>query len=93
VTRLRVRRSYRDRQTAGGRTIVRLSSPDDEDALERLAQLDSVHRPRGPLLLAEIDHELRAALSLSDGRVFANPFYPTERLVELLKEHAAELSG
>ena len=40
----------------------------------RLAALDSAAGvPAGPLLLAEVDGELRAALSLSDGHVDRRP--------------------
>ena len=88
----RVRRGHRQQETAAGPVSVRPASPEDADALERLAQLDSVHLPREPLLLAEVGDELRAALSLSDGRVLADPFHPTQQLVELLRARAAELS-
>jgi hypothetical protein len=93
MAHLRPTRGRRQRETATGPVSARPASPGDADALERLAQLESVHLRPGPMLLAEVDSELRAALSLSDGRVLADPFHPTERLVELLKERATELSG
>ena len=43
------------------------------------------------MLLAEIDGELRAALSLSDGSAIADPFFPTADVVELLRVHAAAM--
>ena len=57
--------------------------------MTRLASLDSAPVPPGPLLLAERDGELRAALSLSDGRAVADPFHPTAAIVDLLAAVAA----
>ncbi len=68
---------------------IRLAARDDQLALARLAALDSADRvPAGPLLLAEVAGELRAALSLEDGAAIADPFYPTAHIVELLRGHA-----
>jgi hypothetical protein len=93
MAHLRLRRGHRQQDGAEGTVSVRRPSPEDAAALQRLAQLDSVHSPRGPFLLAEVGDELRAALSLSDGKMLADPFHPTERLVELLTKRAADLSG
>jgi hypothetical protein len=69
---------------------IRPNYADDEVALIRLAALDSSPAvPAGPLLLAEIDGEIRAALSLGDGSVIADPFHATADVVELLRVHAA----
>jgi hypothetical protein len=62
------------------------ATDDDERSLHRLATLDSA--PAAPLLLAEVDGELRAALSLSEGTTVADPFYPSAELVALLRAHA-----
>jgi hypothetical protein len=71
---------------------IRPEYPDDELALIRLATLDSTDgTPAGPLLLAEVDGELRAALSLRDGRAIADPFHRTAALVDLLRRHASSL--
>jgi hypothetical protein len=70
---------------------VRHASDADADALADLAELDSVRVPPGPLLLAEVDDELRAALSLSDGTVIADPFHLNAELVALLRDRAGEL--
>jgi hypothetical protein len=68
---------------------IRPEYPDDELALIRLATLDSSDRaPARPLLLAEVDGELRAALSLHDGSAIADPFKQTAALLELLRSHA-----
>src|SRR3954470_13364705 len=68
---------------------LRTARPEDADAVRRLAALDSRSRPSGPLLLAEEDGALRAALSLASGAVVADPFARTEHLVALLRRHAA----
>jgi len=41
------------------------------------------------VLLAEVDGELRVALSLADGSQIADPFFPSLHLVELLRTHAS----
>ena len=72
---------------------IRPAYADDRTALRRLAALDSSAVPAEPLLLAEVDDQLRAALSRDDGSVIADPFFPTLDLVELLRTHAAALSA
>jgi hypothetical protein len=72
---------------------VRTASPDDADALDRLAALENMRLPGGPMLLAEVGRDVRAALSLSDGTVVADPFHPTAELIELLRQQATELSS
>jgi hypothetical protein len=65
------------------------ATDDDEYALHRLAALDSTPAtPAPPLLVAEVEGELKAALSLSDGGAIADPFYPSAELVALLRSHA-----
>jgi hypothetical protein len=73
-------------------TTVRPASAADADALADLAALDSVRVPPGPLLLAEVDDELRAALSLSDGTVISDPFHLSAEYVALLQDRAKELA-
>lgn len=67
---------------------VRPAYSADDPALRQLAALDCAAVPPAPLLLAEVDGELRAALSLWDGAVIADPFHPTIALVELLRARA-----
>jgi hypothetical protein len=64
---------------------LRPSTAADQAEIVRLATIDSAEVPAGPLLLAEVDGELHAALTLADGRVIADPFVPTSALVELLR--------
>ena len=68
---------------------IRPAYADDSSALVRLATLDSAPLPAGPLLLAEVDGELRAALATNDGTVVADPFFPTVDLIAVLRKHAA----
>jgi len=68
---------------------IRPAYADDDSALVRLATLDSAPVPAGPLLLAEVDGELRAALATDSGTVVADPFFRTVDLISLLHKHAA----
>jgi hypothetical protein len=72
---------------------IRPAYADDQESLYRLSVVDSAPAvPPGPLLLAEIDGELRAALSLEDGTAIADPFFPTTDLLELLRVHAGAVN-
>jgi hypothetical protein len=70
---------------------LRLAAPADAPAVARLAVLDSATAPTGPLLLAEVDGTLRAALALTGGKVIADPFYASAPLVPLLRARALQL--
>lgn len=75
---------------------IRHAFPDDSLVLLRLAALDSAQPLTAPALVAEVDGEVRAALSLRDGTVIADPFQRTDQLVELLLarvEHLAKAHG
>jgi len=56
-----------------------------------IARLAGAHPPGGPLLVAEVDGELRAALSLADGAVLADPLAPSAAALELLRARALQL--
>ena len=66
---------------------IRQATSADQFALRRLAALDDRRALRGEVLMAEQAGEVRAALSLEDGRSIANPFAPTASLVEMLRAH------
>ena len=70
---------------------IRRAGPHDAPALCRLAALDSALPLTGEVLLAEVDGEPRAALSLADGAAIADPFAPTTALVELLRMRREQL--
>ena len=67
---------------------IRAASTDDARTIAHLAALDSAPAPRGPVLLAEVDGDAKAALSLRDGRVVADPFSRTTGLVSMLRVQA-----
>ena len=72
---------------------LRFGSRADEGSLARLAALDSSKPPAQPVLLAEVDGQLLAALALSDGTVVADPSHPTLDLIELMRARARQLNG
>jgi hypothetical protein len=70
---------------------LRRYSAEDHDRLARLAALDSSKSPRQPVVVAEVGGELRAALSLNDGSLVADPFHLTEGVADLLRAYARQL--
>ena len=72
---------------------IRRATAADEFAVRRLAVLDSASPPTGDVLLAEMDHELWAALSVDTGASVADPFRPSRDLVDLLRVRADALAG
>lgn len=57
----------------------------------RVAALDTAKVPAAPLLVAEVDGQVRVAMSIHEGGSIADPFFPTGELRELLAAHAANL--
>jgi hypothetical protein len=72
---------------------LRFGSVADQGALARLAQLDSAAPPTQPVLLAEVDGQLRAALALPDGAIIADPFHRTADMIDLLRARARQLNA
>jgi hypothetical protein len=70
--------------------VLRPATSADTTALERLAGLDSARPLTGDVVLASVDGELRAALSLDSGRAVADPFYPSLELLPLLRDAAGK---
>ena len=70
---------------------IRPAREGDAAALAALATLDSAVVPDAPILVAEIDGELVAALGVLSGAVIADPFKPTSEAVELLSTRARRL--
>jgi hypothetical protein len=77
---------------AEGQVTLRLGSPADARQLRRLAMLDSSKPLTQPILLAEVDGAVAAALSLSTGVGAADPSQRTAGLVELLRVRAVQLA-
>jgi hypothetical protein len=72
---------------------IRIAYPDDRAALERLATLDARPLPSEPLLVAEVDGEPWAAVSLADGGAVADPFRPSGALVDLLEARREQVAA
>jgi len=72
---------------------LRLAGADEDHVVRELAALDDARALEGQVLLALIDDEAVAALSLGDGRVVANPFVRTDAAVALLRLRAEHVSG
>ena len=72
---------------------IRRTTPDDETALERLAQLEGRTSPGGPALVAEVDDRILAARWLGADQTLADPFLPTQELVSLLETRARHLGA
>jgi hypothetical protein len=70
---------------------VRRATAADESLLRRLATLDSAVPLTGDVLVAEVDGEVRAAVSIESGRVIADPFRPAHGPTELLTLRARQL--
>jgi hypothetical protein len=88
------RRAHPGRPAAAERSVtLRLGSRADEGPLAHLAALDSSMPPAHPVLLAEVDGQLRAALALNGGAVLADPFHPTADLIDLLRARARQLEA
>jgi hypothetical protein len=79
--------------SASSAAEVRPAHPDEVGTLRRLAQVDDAPELAGEILVATIDADVVAALSLDDGRVVADPFVLTSDAVELLRRSATALTG
>ncbi len=77
----------RSHNSEGSVTLRRANFRDDA-ALDRLAQLEGLQVPAEPILLAEVDGRVLAAVSIADGDAIADPFAPTAHLIEMLRAHA-----
>ena len=78
-------------QQAHERVTVRHAHIGDEAALRHLAVLDSADAPAGPVLVAESEARILAALPLGCGRAIADPFVPTAELLDLLELRRRQL--
>jgi hypothetical protein len=64
---------------------IRAARAEDKSELARVAGRDTEAMPADPLLVAKVGSDVRAAISLTDGSVIADPFHRTAELVEMLK--------
>jgi hypothetical protein len=74
------------------RVTVRALRGRDIEPLRVLAALDGRHVPTGPVLVAEMDGELVAALPLDGGRAIADPFRRTADIVALLELRGRQIA-
>ena len=84
------------KQAHGDAVTIRRARPGDAVALARLVALDGGRQLAGDLLLAVIEGELWAALSLADGTVASDPFRPAaaaRALLLLRADHLAAAAG
>jgi hypothetical protein len=88
--RQRITRKRSERKSLDS-LVIRQSSPEDRGRLHRLAMLDSAPRPHGPMLVAEREGLLVAAVPLGGGRPIADPFEPSADVVGLLELRRAKL--
>ena len=73
--------------------VLRVATPADQPALQRLAERDSDVVPALPILVAETEGSIAAAWSMSEQRAIADPFAPTAHLIALLRDHAGADGG
>ena len=71
---------------------LRTAGPDEANVVALLAALDSGRPLVGDTLVAVVDGKIVAAISLSDGRVVADPFLRTKDARLLLEMRAAQLA-
>ena len=70
---------------------IRLAGTFDDPTIARLAELDTAPSLTGLCLIAERDRRPVAACQIGSGRVIADPFQPTEDIVEMLEARARAL--
>ena len=80
--------NYSNNPESNGEIVIREATAEDRGRLSKLAELDSSRAPAAPVLIAEVDGQLRAAISTVDGQLVADPWHVTADLVEVLGIHA-----
>jgi hypothetical protein len=77
--------------TSTSTIILQQATAAQDTALRELSELDSARTVSRPALMAVVDDQLIAAISLRDGRVVADPFAETAAAVALLRVRASAL--
>jgi hypothetical protein len=67
---------------------IRKAGEADLGAVTRVAGRDSGEPLAWPILVATVGEEIRAAISLTDGEIVADPFHRTAELVAMLRIRA-----
>ena len=78
--------------TATSILSIRPAEPTEDSVLRDLSELDATPQLTRPALLAIVDDQPVAAVSLTDGRIAADPFTRTEDVVVLLRAHVQSLT-
>jgi hypothetical protein len=80
-----------DAKKSINRVLIRVAGADDAAGIRRLAALDSAAAPAGDMLLAEVDGEIRAAVSLDGRHAIADPFRSSAGELDLLRMRVAQM--
>lgn len=72
--------------------VIRTSTEEDANALDRLAELDGTHYSGGDVLLAESGSEVVAAVPVDGTDPFADPFTHTANIVAMLEVRRDQLA-
>jgi hypothetical protein len=72
---------------------IRAADEADLTAVAEVAGRDTSELPAWPMLVAEVGSDIRAAISLTDGDVVADPFHRTAELVAMLRIRARGASA
>ena len=72
---------------------IRRAGASDLGSLALLAALDSARMPAEPMLVAESEGRMLAAVPFHGGRAVADPFEPTAEVVALLELRASQISA
>jgi hypothetical protein len=74
-------------------SAIRFATEADAAAVRRVAELDSQRPLTGPVLLAEDGDTAIAAVSLTDGRIVADPFRHTLNAVAALRVRSGAMEA
>src|SRR5688500_3903052 len=81
------------KHTDSSAITIRAARAEDMGELARVASRDTHELPGGRLLVAKVGSDVRAAISIDDGTIIADPFHRTAELVAMLKIRAAAVPG
>jgi hypothetical protein len=87
----RTRRQPSFRAADDASVLIRHAAPADAREIDRLAALDERALPLGERLVGVLEGRVVAALDVDSGTAIADPFVPTEGVVELLGLRAAQV--
>jgi len=89
----RLPEALRQMVAARGEIVIRRAGDRDCGRLSELAELTGRPRLPDPVLLAEADGRLVAAMSPATGASLSDPFVPSADVVELLRLRANQLDA